>query len=207
MAGVGASRAVVSGFRMGNQRDTFTTAQAARLLGVSVATVVNWIDDGRLRAHKTPGGHRRISRDDLVAFAHHYEMPLGGAEVRGQRDKKRVLVVDDDPAILTLYADALKIEGGFEVKTARSGFAAGLAVARWRPDVMLLDVHMPGMDGFEVLERVRGADTLSDLPVILCTAYAEKLEQRPDVRDQVAAVLTKPVAIDRLLGEVRRVLG
>lgn len=192
---------------MSKQRDTFTTAQAARLLGVSVATVVNWIDDGRLRAHKTPGGHRRIAREDLVAFAHHYEMPLDGVEVRGDSGKKRVLVVDDDPAILTLYSDALEIEGGYEVRTARSGFAAGLAVARWRPDVMLLDVHMPGMDGFEVLERIQEADALGSIPVILCTAYSEKLEQRPDVREKVVAVLTKPVPIDRLLDEVKQALS
>ncbi len=192
---------------MSKQRDTFTTAPAAGLLGVSGATVVNWIDDGRLRAHKTPGGHRRIAREDLVTFAHHYEMPLDGVEVRGDRATKRVLVVDDDPAILTLYSDALEIEGGYEVRTARSGFAAGLAVARWRPDAMLLDVHMPGMDGFEVLERVQEADALGSIPVILCTAYAEKLDQRPDVREKVAAVLTKPVPIDRLLDEVKRVLS
>jgi excisionase family DNA binding protein len=192
---------------MSKQRDTFTTAQAARLLGVSVATVVNWIDDGRLRAHKTPGGHRRISREDLVTFAHHYEMPLDGVEVRGDGDSKRILVVDDDPAILTLYSDALEIEGGFEVRTARSGFAAGLAVARWRPDLLLLDVHMPGMDGFEVLEKMEEADALGSIPVVLCTAYAEKLEQRPDVREKVAAVLTKPVSIDRLLDTVKQALS
>jgi excisionase family DNA binding protein len=192
---------------MSKQRDTFTTAQAARLLGVSVATVVNWIDDGRLRAHKTPGGHRRISREDLVSFAHHYEMPLDGVEVRGAGDSKRILVVDDDPAILTLYSDALEIEGGFEVRTARSGFAAGLAVARWRPDLLLLDVHMPGMDGFEVLERMEAADALGSIPVVLCTAYSEKLEQHPDVREKVAAVLTKPVSIDRLLDTVKQALS
>jgi excisionase family DNA binding protein len=190
---------------MARQRDTFTTAQAARLLGVSVATVVNWIDDGKLKAHKTPGGHRRILRDDLVAFAHHYEMPLDGEELRPPGGKKRVLVVDDDPAIVTLFADVLEIEGGYEVQTARSGFAAGLAVARFRPDLILLDVHMPGMDGFEVLERIQEAE--SSIPVILCTAYYEKLEQRPDIRERVVAVLTKPVPVDRLLDEVRTALA
>ena len=188
---------------MANQRDTFTTAQAARLLGVSVATVVNWIDDGKLKAHKTPGGHRRILRDDLVAFAHHYEMPLDGDEMRPNGGKKRILVVDDDPAIVTLFADVLEIEGGYDVQTARSGFAAGLAVAKWRPDLILLDVHMPGMDGFEVLDRVQGAEASANVPVILCTAYYEKLEQRPDIRDRVVAVLTKPVGVDTLLDSVR----
>ena len=191
---------------MAKQRDTFTTAQAARLLGVSVATVVNWIDDGKLKAHKTPGGHRRIQREDLIAFAHHYEMPLDGEELGSSSGKKRVLVVDDDPAIVTLFADVLEIEGGYDVQTARSGFAAGLAVARWRPDLILLDVHMPGMDGFEVLERVRDADASAEIPVILCTAYYEKLEQRPDIREKVAAVLTKPVPVDTLLDAVKSIL-
>ncbi len=192
---------------MGSTRDTFTTAQAARLLGVSVATVVNWIDDGRLKAHKTPGGHRRIARSDLVEFAHHYEMPLADEGLRPASAKKRVLVVDDDPAILTLFADVLEIEGGYEVQTARSGFAAGLAVARWRPDLLLLDLHMPGMDGFEVLERVQESDKFRTIPVILCTAYYEKLEQRPEIRANLAAVLRKPVPVDALLEEVKRVLG
>lgn len=192
---------------MAKTRDTFTTAQAARLLGVSVATVVNWIDDGRLKAHKTPGGHRRIAREDLISFAHHYEMPLGGDELTPHSGKKRVLVVDDDPAILTLFADVLEIEGGYDVQTARSGFAAGLAVARWRPDLILLDVHMPGMDGFEVLERIQDAEAHRNIPVILCTAYYEKLEQRPDIREKVAAVLKKPVPVDRLLEQVKIILS
>ena len=192
---------------MSRQRDTFTTAQAARLLGVSVATVVNWIDDGKLKAHKTPGGHRRILRDDLIAFAHHYEMPLDGEGLQPHDGKKRILVVDDDPAIVTLFADVLEIEGGFDVQTARSGFAAGLAVAKWRPDLILLDVHMPGMDGFEVLERVQNSEASRTIPVILCTAYYEKLEQRPDIRERVSAVLTKPVPVDTLLEAVREVLG
>ncbi len=191
---------------MAKTRDTFTTAQAARLLGVSVATVVNWIDDGRLKAHKTPGGHRRIGREDLIEFAHHYEMPLADDEMSSHTGKKRILVVDDDPAILTLFADVLEIEGGFDVQTARSGFAAGLAVARWRPDLILLDVHMPGMDGFEVLERIQDADSHRNIPVVLCTAYYEKLEQRPDIREKVAAVLRKPVPVDRLLEQVKALL-
>jgi CheY-like chemotaxis protein len=134
-------------------------------------------------------------------------MPLAEDEVRPVGGKRRILVVDDDPAILTLFADVLEIEGGYEVQTARSGFAAGLAVARWRPDLILLDLHMPGMDGFEVLDRVQGADTFRRIPVILCTAYYEKLEQRPEYRDTLAAVLRKPVPVDTLLDEVKRVLA
>mgnify|MGYP002725747673 CR=1 FL=1 len=191
---------------MAKQRDTFTTAQAARLLGVSVATVVNWIDDGKLKAHKTPGGHRRIQREDLIAFAHHYEMPLDGEELGSSSGKKRVLVVDDDPAIVTLFADVLEIEGGYDVQTARSGFAAGLAVARWRPALILLDVHMPGLAGLEVLERVRDADASADIPVILCPAYYAKLEPPPDTRATVAAVLPTPLPVDPLLAAVKSLL-
>ena len=108
---------------MAKTRDTFTTAQAARLLGVSVATVVYWIDDGRLKAHKTPGGHRRIAREDLISFAHHYEMPLGDDELAFYD-----ALAQNESAVDAMGIDELKVIAGELVTNVRRSVSIDWAV-------------------------------------------------------------------------------
>src|SRR5690606_5088680 len=103
----------------------YTTFEASRLLGVSLPTVVNWIKANRLKAHKTPGGHRRIARDDLIAFPRRYEIPIPRELAARMNDRIRVLAVDDDEDERELLKTLLEGEG-FEVSVASNGFEAGL---------------------------------------------------------------------------------
>jgi excisionase family DNA binding protein len=183
-----------------------TTFQASRALGVSLATIVNWIDAGRIPAHRTPGGHRRIALDDLVRFARAWQLPLPPDLAPAELTRPRVLVVDGDEDHLDTVRTMLEIEERYEVEVARSGFLLGLAVARFRPDVLILELGLPGVDGQEVLERLRTERAGRAVPVIACVSWADESARRRVARD-FQGVLEKPVDLDRLLATVSAALG
>jgi len=114
----------------------FTTFEASRFLGVSLPTVVNWINADRLRAHRTPGGHRRIARDDLASFIRRHGMPMP-PELEGEGDAARVLVVHDDAAQAQHLVGLLK-RGGYVGQSLGDPFAAGLRIGLARPDLVVL---------------------------------------------------------------------
>jgi DNA-binding response OmpR family regulator len=115
--------------------------------------------------------------------------------------RKRVLVVDDERAILTVLRVKLGISG-YDVSTASSGEEALALINSMHPDVMLLDVIMPGMDGFEVLEKVRA---VSELPVIVISARPENRQRALNLRAN--DFLAKPLDVDELVGRIEVLLG
>lgn len=183
----------------------YTTFQAANQLGVSLATVVNWINAGLLTAHRTVGGHRRIGAEDLATFARAYNMPIDEELEEAHGGPPRILVVDDDEDLLATVCTMLEQARGYQVETAQSGFAAGLAVARFRPDAILLDIRMPGMDGFEVVKELRARLPGRGVPVVACTGYADPaMEER--IRLEFDGLLEKPIDLDVLLATVEAAL-
>jgi len=184
----------------------YTTFQASKLLGVSLATVVNWTKAGLLAAHRTPGGHRRIAEEDLVVFAKAYKMPLDPEIVAAHgSDQLRVLIVDDDDEFLKT-ARAMLETRHYGVETARSGFAAGMAVGKFKPACIILDIRMPGMDGFEVAEMLRRTAPARAIPVIACSAYLDD-ELRARVAREFDAFLEKPLDVDTLSDAVEAVIA
>ena len=181
----------------------FTTFQVARHLGVSPPTVVNWVNSGLLTAHRTPGGHRRIAREDILSFARDHDYPLAaelsaGSPVPAPVGRK-VLIVDDEPDFCAMVRDYLQLRGGFEVEVADSGFSAGLTVARFRPGVILMDILMPDMDGFEVVRMLRKDPEMRNIPVIACTAYRDPQIEERVRRDGFNGFMLKPIKLDQLL--------
>ena len=128
-------------------KNFYTTHEVSRFCNVYPTTVINWIKEGLLPAYTTPGGHRRIKRDDLLNLMKKSNMPVPKELIRG--GKNRVLVIDDDAKILRMIKTILSQEE-LEVSTADSGFQAGLLISNWLPDIILLDILMPDIDGFEV---------------------------------------------------------
>ena len=149
----------------------FTTFEAAKLCHVSPLSIINWVNAGRLPAFRTPGGHRRIRREDLVRFMRDNGMPLA-EELREGSGRPRVLVVDDEASIREVLTEHLTTrEKPYEVMAAADGFEAGRLVATFRPDVVLLDLRMPGMDGFQVCRTVKADPETSNTVVIAMTGY------------------------------------
>jgi excisionase family DNA binding protein len=154
-----------------NEKAVFTTFEAAKLCHVSPLSIINWVNAGRLPAFRTPGGHRRIRREDLVKFMKENGIPLA-EELSAGSGRSRVLVVDDDGAIRELLAEHLGSRSDpFEVMTASDGFEAGRLVATFKPDVVLLDLRMPGMDGFQVCRTVKADPETSGTIVIAMTGF------------------------------------
>jgi excisionase family DNA binding protein len=145
-----------------NAADFCSTKEAAAVLGVSHRTVQLWVESGTLQAWRTAGGHRRITLESVnrlvegrrVAIAAHAPPPVASAAPASST--RRVLVVDDDPLMLRLYE--LEMAGwgmDLNVVKANNGFEALIRIGEERPDLLVSDLNMPGMDGFRMIRTLR----------------------------------------------------
>ena len=179
-------------------REWLTLGQAAAYLGAAQSTVRKWADGSRLPTFYTPGGHRRFRRSDLDAFL------AGSLPAPAAGERRRVLVVDDDAGLRAYLRTNLELEGydGREAASAQQGLAA---LEDALPDVVLLDVMRPEVDGWNLLRRVRERQGVEAIPVIM---YSGELEQADDAAQRGAqAFLGKPFDPARLLEAAKQVLG
>lgn len=153
-------------------KPVFTTFEVARLCHVSPLSIINWVNAGRLSAFRTPGGHRRIRRQDLILFMRENGLPLPD-ELKPGSGRRRVLIVDGDPGVCESIAEHLSSRSRepFEVATACDGFEAGRHVATLRPDVVVLDLRMSGLDGFQVCKTIKADPETAVTLVIAMTGY------------------------------------
>jgi excisionase family DNA binding protein len=181
-------------------RQFYTTYEAAKLLGVSLPTVVNWIKARRLRAHRTPGGHRRIAREDLAAFMLHHGIPVPDELASAAQGKRKALVVAEGGPAREGTARVLAA-CGYAVEQASPGFAAGAAAARYEPDVIVLHAIAP--DGGEVLRAIRADRELADVPVVAIARpeWGERLQEAGS-----AAWIEGPMSDGALEAAIARVL-
>jgi excisionase family DNA binding protein len=153
----------------GSDKRIFTTGEAARICKVSQQTIIRCFDNGRLTGFKVPGSKfRRIPRDELVRFMRENGMPLSEL---GERP--RVLVVDDDPTLLSAARSGLERDGLYEVASASNGFDAGLLAATFRPDVLVLEYMLADVDGAAVCRRLRAEHASSDIKILCVSANAD----------------------------------
>jgi CheY-like chemotaxis protein len=172
---------------------------------VAVGSVANWIDQDQLRAGKTPGGHRRIMVQDLVTFLRERNLPVPAELVPA---RPRILIVDDELSVVRWIATEVAAERpDCEVLEAHDGFAAGQFVGTHRPDVVILDLRMPGMDGFEVCRRIKGDPLTRHATVIAMTAFFSPEAEKEIQECGAAACLNKPLEIDVLLQQMERALA
>ncbi len=177
-------------------KTVFTTGEAAKICKVSQQTIIRCFDNGSLEGFRVPGSRfRRIPRDKLFAFMRDNGIPTDALE----SGKRRLLIVDDDEELVELMADVFARDGRFEIKTANNGFDAGMQVREFRPEMVVLDVMLPDINGREVCQRVRSDDTLESVKIICISGMIE--------HDKVADILgagaddfmQKPFSVDRLL--------
>lgn len=171
----------------------FTTFEAAKLCHVSPLSIINWVNAGRIPAFRTPGGHRRIRREDLARFMRENGIPLP-EDLRDGTGRSRVLVVDDEDAIRDIFAESLSRRSTpYDVMTAADGFEAGRLVATFRPDVVLLDLRMPGLDGFQVCRTIKGDSESASTVVIAMTGYHTPETEARILECGAVRCLSKPI--------------
>ncbi len=184
----------------------FTTFEAAKLCHVSPLSIINWVNAGRLPAFRTPGGHRRIRREDLARFMRDNGIPLP-EELRDGSGRQRVLVVDDEAAIRDVIADNLSHRSTpYDVVTAADGFEAGRLIATFQPDVVLLDLRMPGLDGFQVCRTIKGDSETASTVVIAMTGYHTPETEARIVECGAVRCMAKPIEPSAIAAVIDAVL-
>jgi excisionase family DNA binding protein len=189
--------------RMGNDAKTksiYTTHEVSRLLHVNPRSVINWIEQDLLPSYRTPGGHRRIRREDLLAFLRKHQIPTPSSLVDG---KFNLLIVEDEEEIAQIMKTFFERQGGYQVATASDGITALIEVGRVKPDLLILDIMIPGVDGIEVCRRIKG-NSSNSTTIIAVSGQPEAEEKILHAGADV--FLAKPIDLDKLLSEVRRLL-
>lgn len=185
---------------MNNANKTFTTGQAAKFCGVNFRTVIRWIQQGKLEAYSLPGrGDKRILQSNLIAFLKCNDMPV---PMELQSHTKRILIVDDDKDMASAITRLLKLNG-YVTETANNGFAAGALLHSFNPSIMLLDLKMPGIDGFEVLDFSKNDEKLKNIAVIVISAESEQKLAKA-IAHGAEKVLAKPFHNKQLLDLIQQ---
>lgn len=177
-------------------KTVFTTGEAAKICKVSQQTIIRCFDNGTLKGFRVPGSRfRRIPRDQLFAFMRDNGIPTDALE----SGKRKVLIVDDDQELVELMEDAFARDGRFEIRTANNGFDAGMLVKEFEPDLVVLDVMLPDINGKEVCQRVRGDGHLETVKIICISGMVEQ-DKIADLKAAGADdFMHKPFSVDRLL--------
>ncbi len=180
-------------------KTVFTTGEAAKICKVSQQTIIRCFDNGTLKGFRVPGSRfRRIPRDHLFAFMKDNGIPTDALE----NGKKKLLIVDDEQDLVDLMADAFARDGRFDIRTANNGFDAGMQVKEFRPDLVVLDVMLPDINGKEVCQRVRSDNTLDSVKIICISGMIEQ-DKVGDLRAAGADdFVQKPFTVDRLIERV-----
>ena len=180
-------------------KTVFTTGEAAKICKVSQQTIIRCFDNGSLKGFRVPGSRfRRIPRHELFQFMRENGIPTDALE----SGKRKLLIVDDDQELVDLLADTFVRDGRFDIKTANNGFDAGMLVKEFRPDIVILDIMLPDINGKEVCQRVRSDETLERVKIICISGMVEQ-DKVADLRAAGADdFLQKPFVVDKLLDRV-----
>jgi excisionase family DNA binding protein len=181
----------------GREPEWMTLGQAAKYLGVAQSTIRKWSDVGRVPAFYTPGGHRRFRRSDLDLF-----LERSGPGGKG-REGPVVLVVDDDPGVRGVVRANLELEG-YTVREAGSAEEGLRRLDEEAPDLILLDVMMPQVDGWEMLRRVQEQYGAGGIPVVMFSGQAEAAAEAESYGAQ--GFVGKPFDVQRLIDQTKSLL-
>ncbi len=184
-------------------KTVFTTGEAAKICKVSQQTIIRCFDSGQLKGFRVPGSRfRRIPRDVLYKFMKDNGIPTDALE----SGKRKALVVDDDAELVELIRDALESDGRFEVRVANNGFEAGMMVKDYHPDVLILDIMLPDLNGKEVCQRVRSDGSLDDVKILAISGMVEA-DKVSELRQAGADdFLQKPFEVEQLVERICRLL-
>ncbi|MFQ5491184.1 MAG: response regulator [Phycisphaerae bacterium] len=180
-------------------KTVYTTGEVSQICNVSQQTVIRCFDKGDLQGFRVPGSRfRRIPRQSLLKFMKDHSIPLDHLE----SGKKRVLVVDDDEAIVEMFSELFERDGRFEIKTARSGYDAGMVTESFQPDVLLLDFKLPDVNGNVVCKSIRSNPKFEHMKIIMISGVADRDEIEELMKAGADEFIKKPFHIEMVISKV-----
>lgn len=189
------------------KEDHLSLGKVAKRCGVSRTTVYRWIIHGHLKAHALPSGHFRVNPGDLDTFCRTFGIPEMGSGERtphvtaSAAGKMNVLIADDHPDVVLLLRKVVeRYLPTANIHEAVNGVDTCIAVGQLRPNILLLDIMMPGMDGFAVLQELLRRPELKNGQVIVVSAYEpfDRVEEMGRLHPQIFACVRKPVSVESL---------
>ena len=183
----------------------FTTYDVSRICGVSMPTIIGWIEQDKLKAYKTVGGHRRVRRNDLTDFLKAHKMPV--PEELAPAGRLRILIVDDDLSLVNLMVRSLNgWEEKHESKVSSDGFDAGMQVQSFRPHLVILDLMLPGVNGFDICRGIRNDEKTRHTRILAVTGYDTEDNRRKIFECGADLHLTKPFEGHELIEKIEALL-
>jgi excisionase family DNA binding protein len=184
-------------------KTVFTTGEAAKICKVSQQTIIRCFDSGQLKGFRVPGSRfRRIPREQLYSFMRDNGIPTDALD----SGRRKLLVVDDDVDLVELLVDHFERDGRFDVRSVNNGFGAGMQIKEFRPDLVVLDVMLPDINGMEVCQLVRSDKSMDDVRIICISGMVE--EDRIQKLRAAGAddFMKKPFDVDTLMSRVCQLL-
>jgi excisionase family DNA binding protein len=176
-------------------KNVYTTGEVAEICNVSQQTVIRCFDSGKLKGFRVPGSRfRRIPRESLLQFMRENNIPITELD----SGKRKVLIVDDDEAILDILVELLERDGRFDVRVARSGYEAGMATQEFEPDIIVLDYKLPDVNGNRICQTLRANPRFANVRIIMISGVADPDEIAELKSAGADDFLRKPFQIDDL---------
>src|SRR5438874_11070935 len=205
MGASGAARIRAREIERGHAMKTvFTTGEAAEICKVSQQTIIRCFDSGRLKGFRVPGSRfRRIQREALIAFMKDNGIPPDALD----SGKRKILVVDDDPEIVELFVDVLERDGRFEVKTAATGYDAGMLTQEFSPDLIILDYMLPDINGNVVCQTIRKNPAFEHTKIIIVSGVMNQDEINDLLKAGADEFIKKPFNIEKVIERIGSLLN
>ena len=184
-------------------KNYFTIPQAAKICSVNRSTMHRWVSSKKITAYSTPGGHKRILITDLKKFLKKNHIPI---EIKDFNDgKTKILIIDDDIAVQKFLTKILS--GLFtEIQVASDGFEAGIKLLEFKPSLVILDLFMPGMDGFEVCQTIKENPTTNKIKILVMTGQGTKENYDKVISLGADAFLNKPATRKEIISQIEKLL-
>ena len=191
---------------MSEGKKYLSTGDIAGYCEVNVTTVKRWIREGHLPGFQTPMGHFRVTKQDFIQFLHDNNMPIDEALV--EKEDKRVLIIDDDPGMIKtilMTLEGMDIE--MSVDSATDGYEGLMKIGQSVPDLLIIDLNMPKINGYEVIKQVKESKAFSSAEImVVSSVLSEEAESRLEALG-VSTLLKKPFKLGDLKDEVTKIFG
>jgi len=185
-------------------KDLYTTGEAAEICKISQQTIIRCFDTGKVEGFRVPGSKfRRIPRSSLIKFMKDHSIPLDNID----SGRKKILIVDDDSEIVELMTDVLTRDGRFEIKTAVSGYDAGIQTQQFRPDLILLDYMLPDVNGNVVCHTIKKNPEFENIKIIIVSGVIKNDEVAQLLKSGAEDFIKKPFNIVELTDKISTVLS